>query len=233
MELNWDNAKDSARSRRLTIGYLVGSTIIGIGLVCLSYTAHGRVFEEENIEVALVPASALNLEIELEENTPAPQTKSRGKAKSRKTTYSPNSIPNNVPMESDSEIVSVDLEDAFENSAGINTLIIDKPNSPVKMVAENKPEKPIILIKEKIVPPIAIIKIAPRYPVIALQQKVTIIARFVVNIHGRTERIKIIKGHQLLNSAVLEALSAWRFKAGIIDGEPANMWHTVRFSFDI
>jgi protein TonB len=242
---NQANPADAARRKRLTIGYLVGAGAVALGMTFITYSAHGRVFEqEETIDVSLAKAPVIDTELEAEpESTPAKETKKKRKRKStRKLTGPPKDIPDSVPEEMDpakANPYSGDMDDLFEadeggGTAGPTRIAVNrKPTHKPKAEARRAPRPALVSERAKSSAPVAISRHAPKYPEAAREQGVeaTVVVRFVVGPNGSVQRVKIIKGHPLLDSAVTAAVRSWRFKPGTYEGHPVAMWRSARFPF--
>ena len=241
---NQANPADAARRKRLTIGYLVGAGTVALAMSFITYSAQGRVFEaEETIDVSLAKAPVLD-DLELDpEPTPAKQaTKKRKHKSTRRVSGPPKDIPDSVPDEADptnSNPYAGDLDELFEADSGgdgvatSRVAVNRKPASLVRPKPRSAPQPVLVAEREKSRAPVAVAQPFPKYPEDARQQGVeaTVLVRFVVAADGTVEKIKIIKGHPLLNAAVRAALLAWRFRPGTYDGHPVAMWRSARFPF--
>ena len=242
---NQANPADAARRKRLTIGYLVGAGAVALGMTFITYSAHGRVFEqEETIDVSLAKAPVIDTEPEVQpESTPPKQAKKRKKHKSRrKLTGPPKDIPDTVPEEMDPAKANPyegDMDDLFDGddgggSAGPTRVAVNrKPARKAKTQVQRAPKPALVSERAKTSAPVAISRATPKYPEAAREQGVeaTVIVRFVVGPDGSVRRVKIIKGHPLLDSAVAAAVRSWRFKPGTYEGHPVSMWRSARFPF--
>lgn len=232
---------ERVRRKRLTVGYAVGAGVMALLLSVVTYSAHGRVFEEDDtIDVSLASAPPVSPLQEPEvAPTPPPPPVSKAKARPRKASANlstPKQVPDGVPDEADpsrSRGTSGDLDDLFqgENAA-------PRAQAPQVKVAEKlRPAAPPPPLVEselgRAVPPVALRQPAPAYPEEARKAGVegTVIVRFVVAPSGEVTKVKILKGHPLLNPAALEAVRAWRFQAGTYEGQPVAMWRSARFPF--
>ncbi len=241
---NQANPADAARRKRLTIGYLVGAGAVALGMSLITYSAHGRVFEqEETIDVSLAKAPVIDTEIDVEsESTPPKQVKKKKRKSRRKLSGPPKDIPDAVPDEADptnSNPYAGDVDDLFDGedgdgSSGARRVAVNrKPVREVKSVVRRAPKPALVSERNKASAPVAISRHTPKYPEAAREQGVeaTVVVRFVVGPDGSVERVKIIKGHPLLDSAVTAAVRSWRFKPGTYDGHPVAMWRSARFPF--
>ena len=241
---NQANPADAARRKRLTIGYLVGAGTVALAMSLITYSAQGRVFEQEDtIDVSLAKAPVIDTDIDAEpKTTPPKQAKKKHRQHRRKLTGPPKDIPDTVPDEADpskSNPYAGDVDDLFDGDDGNGTAgparvaVNRKPTRKPNTVVQRAPDPALVSERSKSSAPVAISRHAPKYPEVAREQGVegTVIVRFVVGPDGTVERVKIIKGHPLLDSAVTAAVRSWRFRPGTYEGHPVAMWRSARFPF--
>ena len=235
------NPADTARRKRLTIGYAVGTAAVALALSFITYTAHGKVFEEEEfIDVSLARAPVIAAAEP--QSTPPRQAKKAKKRKRRlRVSGPPKEVPDSVPEEADPANANPyegDLDELFEADNGDEanrTSVAANLKPKRKTFSQPKlPPAPVLVSeREQSTAPVAISRPSPAYPAAAREQGVegTVIVRFIVGANGLVKRVKIIKGHPLLNAAVLAAVRDWRFRPGTYAGQPVSMWRSVRFPF--
>jgi protein TonB len=235
------NPADTARRKRLTIGYAVGTGTVALALTFITYTAHGKVFQEEDfIDVSLAKAPVLAAEVEPQSTAPR-QAKKAKKRKLRRVAGPPKAVPDTVPEEvnpADAHADEGDLDDLFAagddaESERVSPTANLKPKRAAISRPQQLPAPVLIAERERSTAPVALSRPPPIYPAAAREQGVeaTVIVRFIVGANGLVKRIKIIKGHPLLNAAVLDAVKDWRFKPGTYEGQPVSMWRSARFPF--
>ena len=239
------NPADMARRKRLTIGYIIGAGTVALAMSLLTYSAHGRVFEEEDtIDVSLAKAPVFDeLDAEPETTPPKQATKKKRKRKHRrKLSGPPKSVPDTVPEEADPASANPyegDLDELFDGDDGGGNPNANRLAVKRKSVRKAKPKvrpapKPVLVSeREKASAPVALARSFPKYPEQARDRRVeaTVVVRFVVDANGTVRRVKIIKGHPLLNAAVVQAVRAWRYEPGTYEGRPVAMWRSARFPF--
>jgi protein TonB len=233
------NPADAARRKRLTIGYAVGAAAVTVGLSFITYTAHGKVFEQEDyIDVSLAKAPVIVADVEPKSTAPR---KAQKKKRRRRVSGPPKSVPDSVPEEADPANANPyddNYDDVFAADGGeqVKRMSVAANIGPKRKVTE-KPRvapKPV-LVSERghSTAPIAVTRKPPTYPEQAREQGIegTVIVRFIVGADGSVKRIKIIKGHPLLSAAVRAAVMAWRYRPGTYEGQPVSMWRSARFPF--
>ena len=60
-----------------------------------------------------------------------------------------------------------------------------------------------------------------------------VVVKFIVTETGDVEDIKILSGHPTLDAAVIEAVKAWRFTPGTLDGKPVRVVRKIKFPFHL
>lgn len=82
-------------------------------------------------------------------------------------------------------------------------------------------------------PPTAINSPDPVYPVLAKQAKIQgdVLLNAVIDAEGNVVEMKVVSGHALLVPAALNAVSKWKYRPTILNGEPVavELIVTVRF----
>ncbi len=76
-------------------------------------------------------------------------------------------------------------------------------------------------------------KVEPTYPWLAIQARVTgvVVLDVRVDEEGNVESIRVLKGHPLLNEAVVNAVRQWKYSPTILNGEPVPVIATVTVNF--
>ena len=232
-------AGDSARRKRLTIGYAVGGVVVAVALTGITFGAHGKMLaEEEAIEVSL---AALPETEAAPEPEPPPKVVKRKKRRSKKLAVgTPKDVPDGVPDEADPNGNPYD-EDDFEGAFGEEGG--DGDGTIVKKVAKRPKAEPktevapvaFSLETGRSEPARPLSQPRPAYPAEARSQGIQgiVILRFMVTATGGVTHLKIIKGHPALNRAVLSAVQSWTFKPALHNGTPVTSWRTARFPFRI
>jgi protein TonB len=108
------------------------------------------------------------------------------------------------------------------------------PSVEVINAPPRKPKKSIFSLHEVNTPPRFVRRISPNYSLDAQDAGIegTIVARFVVDQHGRPQRIELSQrlGYDL-DRAVIEAIRRSTFQPAAINGRPVACWFTVPFVF--
>jgi periplasmic protein TonB len=76
-------------------------------------------------------------------------------------------------------------------------------------------------------------KVPPRYPEKAKAEHITgdVILGFTINRKGDVVNLKVLKGDPLLAQAAAEAVSQWKYKPYLLNGEPVEVDTTAKISF--
>ena len=81
--------------------------------------------------------------------------------------------------------------------------------------------------------PSVVYKTQPVYPQEAKDQKVQgeVTVAVLVGKDGSVESTSVIDGPELLQQAAIDAVSQWRFRPGMKDGEPVQVKATISLNF--
>lgn len=82
-----------------------------------------------------------------------------------------------------------------------------------------------------------IVQMRPIYPMMAKRQGIEgwVKVRFLVTETGRVEKVSILDAQppNIFDHAVIQCVSAWRFKPGTIEGVPVNVWAETVVRFEL
>ena len=84
--------------------------------------------------------------------------------------------------------------------------------------------------------PKILVRIEPKYPEHARRIKLEgwVAVECIVDKNGRTQNLRIVgSSHEIFEPAAIEALQAWRFSAGTLNGEAVNTIFTLRVNFQL
>jgi protein TonB len=232
---------DSARRKRLTVGYAVGAATVAVALLFITYSAHGQAFEpDDTLDVTLsqppVEAPA-QVEPEPEPEKPRIVKKAKRRAGAKRGMATPEGVPDEVPAEADpgGNPYEGDLDDVFEGGGGGATqAAAPKVRTAAKPAVRAAAPAPVLVSeREASVPPTPISRRPPTYPPEARSEGVeaVVVVRFLVTKAGSVSNVSILRGHELLNAAVIAAVKQWRFSPGSFEGNPVAMWQTATFPF--
>ncbi len=237
-------AVDKARRKRLTVGYTVGAVTVAVGLLFITYSAHGQAFEpDDTLDVTLTqPPMEVAPDPEPEpEPEPKPRiVKEKKRRKGAKVSMStPQGVPDEVPAEAEpgGNPYEGDMDDVFGEGGGGDAAPDTKPvvKRIKKKVARKKaaPAPVFVSEREASTPPRAISRRRPAYPAEARSEGVegVVVVRFLVSRSGSVTDVRVVRGPQSLTSAVVAAVKQWRFQPGTFEGRPTAMWQTARFPF--
>lgn len=86
-------------------------------------------------------------------------------------------------------------------------------------------------------PPVAVVQAQPDYPFRARQRDIEghVTIRFLVHADGSTSRAEVIDSRpkDLFEEATLKVVPSWRFRPGMIDGQPVPTWVEKTIRFDL
>ncbi len=96
-------------------------------------------------------------------------------------------------------------------------------------------EKRPVKMSEGVLQAQLITRIEPRYPALALQTRTEGVVRLhaIISRDGRITSLDILSGHPLLVKAALEAVSQWRYRPTMLNGEPVEVETSITVIFQL
>jgi len=78
-------------------------------------------------------------------------------------------------------------------------------------------------------------KTIPRYPPLALamHQEGTVVLAASISCNGAIENLRVVSGPGLLQQAAIDAVSTWRYRPYLLDGQPVEIETTVNVIFTL
>jgi protein TonB len=78
-------------------------------------------------------------------------------------------------------------------------------------------------------------KILPTYPPLARSARVqgTVFLQAVISKQGTIENLRLLSGHPMLAQAAIEAVSRWRYRPYILNGEPVEVETQITVNFSL
>jgi protein TonB len=76
-------------------------------------------------------------------------------------------------------------------------------------------------------------QVRPTYPPLAKQARIqgVVVLEAVIGKDGSIQNLRVITGHPLLIKAAQDAVSQWRYKPTMLNGEPVEVVTTVTVNF--
>lgn len=100
-----------------------------------------------------------------------------------------------------------------------------------------QPDKPPVPIPlhSGIQAPRKTVDVSPEYPAIAraARQEGIVILESVIDVDGRVESVRVLKGYPLLNEAAVAAVKQWRFTPALLNNKPVPVVMTVTVMFKL
>ncbi len=107
----------------------------------------------------------------------------------------------------------------------------------VSGLPQEAPPPPVRVVRVggQIKEPKKIRNVAPVYPELAVQSRVTaiVILEAEVDTRGQVRAVKILRGHPLFDEAAMEAVRQWRYQPLLLNGEPTAFLVTVTMNFNL
>jgi protein TonB len=97
------------------------------------------------------------------------------------------------------------------------------------------PALKVVRVGGSIVAPKMLKKVEPEYPDLARTARLgaIIIMEARVDTHGVVKSVNVLRGHPLFNEAATKAVSQWRYRPLLLNGEPTEFIVTVTLNFNI
>jgi protein TonB len=76
-------------------------------------------------------------------------------------------------------------------------------------------------------------QVKPVYPPLAKQARIqgVVVLEAIIGKDGAVSEVKVITGHPLLQQAAIDAVSQWKYKPTLLNGEPVEVVTTVTVNF--
>ncbi len=102
-----------------------------------------------------------------------------------------------------------------------------------KLVTPTAPKR--IRVSQGVTEGRLIVRIEPKYPVIALTARVQgrVVLNAVISKTGEIENLVLVSGHPMLVQAAIAAVKQWRYRPYLLNGEPVEVETTVNVNFEI
>jgi TonB family protein len=116
---------------------------------------------------------------------------------------------------------------------GIPTLVAPPPPPPARSAAAAPP--PQIRVRADVLREKLISEVKPVYPQLAKQSRIqgAVTMEIVIEKTGSVSNVKVISGPPLLRQAAIDAVSQWKFKPTLLNGEAVQVLSVVTLSFTL
>jgi protein TonB len=146
----------------------------------------------------------------------------------------PPRIPHTIYIASATEPapLTISTYDPFSTPGGGDNPVLHGPSTP--RVVHPAPSGPMN-VPSRIEEGLIIHKTIPVYPPIALATRTqgTVVLAAAISKIGTIENLCVVSGPALLQKSALDAVSAWRYKPYILDGQPIEVETTVNVVFTL
>lgn len=112
--------------------------------------------------------------------------------------------------------------------------VLAPPPAPAPVV--EAPVDELMVVGQGVAPPVRIHFVEPRYPEVARRAGVegAVILRLVVDRHGETHSIEVLKGLPFgLTESAIAAVERWRFEPSTFRGRPVDVLYTLTVRFGV
>jgi len=230
LETSW--AERGRRSWTTLTSFGLQAVIIGLLLLLPLLTT-----------VGLPMARTVSTPVTLGRNPgPAPQMRSGGRTTGVQIVpYSgsimqPRYIPNGIPTGRDATVA---MGPNGSPDIGVGPYIGSGPALPVPLIGMHPviPEAPKPI--EKVFRPSSLLqgslirKVEPRYPQLAIAARIQgpVVLAAVISKAGTIENLRLLSGHPLLVGAAIDAVSQWRYRPYILNGDVIEVETQITVNF--
>jgi protein TonB len=102
-----------------------------------------------------------------------------------------------------------------------------------KLAVPTPPKR--IRVSQGVTKGLLIQKIEPKYPPLALAARIwgQVVLKAIISKEGETKEPQLVSGHPMLVPAAIEAVTQWRYRPYLLNGEPIEVETTVTVTFQI
>jgi periplasmic protein TonB len=148
--------------------------------------------------------------------------------------FAPRLIPSRIPNTDGPEpmVILNPGEMIATNGAGPGTGPFSA--APALTLAAPAPRGPV-RVSSSVVSGMIIVKTLPQYPRIAVvtrTQGIVVLAA-VISRNGAIENLRVVSGPAMLQQAALEAVSTWRYRPYLLNGQPVDVETTINVVFKL
>lgn len=78
-------------------------------------------------------------------------------------------------------------------------------------------------------------KVVPHYPPIAVASRLqgTVVLQAVISKNGAIENLRVVSGSPMLQQAAIDAVSQWRYRPYLLNGQPVDVETTINVVFNL
>lgn len=113
--------------------------------------------------------------------------------------------------------------------SGRNLSVFREHKAPAVRAASQPPAR----VSGGVMDGLLVDKVMPVYPPLARATGVegTVVLQATISKTGRIENLRVVSGPELLQKAALEAVSRWRYRPYLLNGEPVEVETTINVNF--
>jgi protein TonB len=146
----------------------------------------------------------------------------------------PRVIPNTISTRPDPAPTGGPINIATDSRSGIPDGFGDVHQPPAPRVVPLTPKAPVRL-STQIASGLLIRKVVPQYPQLARTMRVSGTVELAATIakDGTIANLRVVSGPAMLQQAALEAVSQWRYRPYLLNGEPVDVETSVNVIFSL
>jgi protein TonB len=102
------------------------------------------------------------------------------------------------------------------------------------VVVHEEPKGPIVISKG-VAEGMVVLRIVPHYPPIAQASRTqgTVVLQAVISKSGTIQNLRVVSGSPMLQQAALDAVSQWRYRPYLLNGQPVDVETTINVVFSL
>jgi protein TonB len=130
-----------------------------------------------------------------------------------------------------SDVAGIDLGPNHNGIPGADDPFGHSSNQP-RVVAEHKGP---VVISQGVAEGMLLQKVTPHYPPIAVASRTqgTVMLQAMISKSGTIENLRVESGSPMLIQAAIDAVSQWRYRPYLLNGQPVEVETTVRVVFTL
>jgi periplasmic protein TonB len=115
----------------------------------------------------------------------------------------------------------------------LGSIVTQAPIAMPKAVVPAPPQR--VKVSGGVVAGLLLNKVQPSYPPLAKQARIqgTVVLQAVIGKDGSIQHLKALSGHPMLIQSAIDAVSRWKYKPYILDGEPVEVDTQVTVNFTL
>jgi periplasmic protein TonB len=134
----------------------------------------------------------------------------------------PESAPTGGPISLGPDTVGISGDPFGHGSSRQSVVVREEPRGPT-------------VISKGVAEGMLLQRIVPHYPPIARASRTqgTVVLQAVISKNGTIENLRVVSGSPMLQQAALDAVSQWRYRPYLLNGQPVDVETTINVVFNL